>query len=76
MTNTVRFSSYNQECENGAKTYLVWLQDGHESIQCLGSVYKSRDGAWRLNDYRYQSLAELKAVIRHRYTGSSLEAAK
>jgi len=66
----VSFLSHNQGTYNGRKEYLV----NHHykgGSNCIGVAFYTGE-CWQLLHYRYNSLSELKAVIRHKYTGASL----
>jgi len=66
----VVFSSKNLETCNGRKQYLV-LHHWPDRVETIGVAFFTGSG-WKLLHYRYSSLKELKAVIRHKYTGSPL----
>ena len=66
----VTFSSKNTDLYNGRKEYLV-LHNWPDRSETIGIAFYT-GSCWQLGHYRFTSLSELKAVIRHKYTGSKL----
>ena len=68
---TVTFNSKNLDTYNGRKEYLVF-QHKESGTSTLGTVFYN-GSEWVMGSYRYKNFSEIKAVVRHVYTGSTLE---